>query len=63
MRRTRPPRETGSRRWRLPTRTAHVPDDALALLLDIGDANDTGCPSAAALQNLVGAMPRRFDEP
>jgi hypothetical protein len=40
-----------------------VPDDALALLLDIGDANDTGCPSAAALQNLVGAMPRRFDEP
>jgi hypothetical protein len=33
---------SGYRRWRLPVRTADVQDDALALLLDVDDANDTG---------------------
>jgi hypothetical protein len=31
-------------------------DDALALLLDVGDADDTGCSRATELQNLVAAM-------
>jgi hypothetical protein len=34
-------------------------DDALALLLDVGDADDTGCCSRATeLQNFVAAISR-----
>jgi hypothetical protein len=31
-------------------------DDAFALPLDVGDADDTACARATELQNLVGAM-------